>query len=125
MARILIVDDDPDVIEIVRYTMMRGGHELNEAKNGKEGLEAATRQKFDLIILDLMMPEMDGLTLNQHLGTAAATKNIPVIILTAKGRMKDTFENVPNVRYYMEKPFEPVVLEEKVKDILAGKTPIK
>ncbi len=123
MAKILIVDDDTDVIDIIKYTIVREGHELLEARNGKEGLEMATRLRPDLIVLDIMMPEMDGLTLNSHLTTNEITKNIPVIVLTAKGRMKDVFENVPNVRCYMEKPFEPIVLQEEIRTILSKSSP--
>ncbi len=121
MARILIIDDDVDVIEIIRYTIAQEGHELFEAKNGKEGLDMSIRERPDIIVLDIMMPVMDGLTLNSHLSALPATKDIPVIVLTAKGRMKDTFDKAPNVRCYMEKPFEPVVLQEKIREILSKK----
>jgi two-component system, OmpR family, alkaline phosphatase synthesis response regulator PhoP len=121
MARILVVDDDADVIDIIKYAIARDGHELLEARNGQEGLELARRQIPDLIVLDIMMPEMDGLTLNSHLIQNKETKNIPVIVLTAKGRMKDVFDNIPNIRHYMEKPFEPVVLQEQIRNILQNK----
>ncbi len=121
MAKILVVDDDTDVIDIIKYAIVRDGHELLEARNGIEGLAMATQKKPDLIVLDIMMPEMDGLTLNSHLTTNAETKNIPVIVLTAKGRMKDAFDGEPNVRCYMEKPFEPVVLQEQIRAILTTK----
>lgn len=118
MAKILVVDDDADVIDIIKYTVVREGHELLEARNGLEGLELLRMSKPDLIVLDIMMPEMDGLTLNRHLMADPALKLIPVIILTAKGRMKETFETSPNVRCYMEKPFEPVILQEQIRSIL-------
>lgn len=120
MAKILVVDDDTDVIDIIRYSLVREGHELIEARNGKEGLEMLQQSKPDLIVLDIMMPEMDGLTFNSHLVANSTTKSIPVIILTAKGRMKETFDTAPNVRCYMEKPFEPVALQEQIRTILSS-----
>ncbi len=123
MAKILVVDDDTDVIDIIKYTIAREGHEVLEARNGNEGLELATNFQPDLIVLDIMMPEMDGMTMNSHLSTLASTKDIPVIILTAKGRMKDAFDNVPNVHCYMEKPFEPIALQEQIRAILSKTSP--
>ncbi len=122
MARILVIDDDKDIFEIVRYAVAQGGHEVLEARNGKEGLERATAERPDLIILDIMMPEMDGLTVNRHLAAGSATKNIPVIILTAKGRMREMFASSPNVQFYMDKPFEPSALQEEIQTILTNKT---
>lgn len=119
MAKILVIDDDIDVIDIIKYTVAREGHELMEARNGKEGLELLSQAKPDLIVLDIMMPEMDGLTLNAHLMADPSMKSIPVIILTAKGRMKEVFETSSNVRCYMEKPFEPVALQEQIRTILS------
>jgi CheY-like chemotaxis protein len=121
MARILVVDDDKDIFEVVQYVAGHEGHEVLRAANGREGLERAVRDRPDLIILDIMMPEMDGLTLNTHLSSQAATKDIPVIILTAKGRMRDSFVSAPNVQGYMDKPFEPGDLQEEIRSVLAKK----
>jgi two-component system alkaline phosphatase synthesis response regulator PhoP len=121
MARILVVDDDKDIVEIVKYTAAQDGHEVFEALNGKEGLKRATAEHPDLIILDIMMPEMDGYTLNTLLAAQPATKDIPVIILTAKGQMRDSFVSAPNVQSYMDKPFEPSSLQEEIRSILAKK----
>ena len=123
MARILVVDDDKDIVEIIRFTLSKDNHEVLEAKNGQQGLARAKADKPDLIILDIMMPEMDGLTLNTHLVAEPATKDIPVIILTAKGRMRGAFVATPNVQNFMDKPFEPSVLQEEIHAILAKKRP--
>jgi CheY-like chemotaxis protein len=122
MARILVVDDDKDIFEVVKYIAVQDSHEILQAKNGREGLERAIADRPDLIILDIMMPEMDGLTLNTHLASQPATKNIPVIILTAKGRMREVFDTATNVRGYMDKPFEPSALQEQITTILTEKS---
>jgi len=122
MARILVVDDDKDIIEVVKYVALKDGHLVLEAANGREGLERATTQQPDVIILDIMMPEMDGYTLNNRLLSDPATQNIPVIILTAKGRMREAFLPATNVRAYMDKPFEPTALQEQIQTVLAEKT---
>jgi two-component system alkaline phosphatase synthesis response regulator PhoP len=121
MARILVVDDDKNVFEIIRYTMEQEGHTVQMAANGKEGLARAAADRPDLIILDIMMPEMDGYTLNTLLAAQPGTKNIPVIVLTAKGQMRDTFVSAPNVQSYMDKPFEPSALQEQIRIVLAKK----
>ena len=117
MAKILVVDDDQDIVDIVRFTLGQQ-HEVLEARNGKEGLERAAADRPDLIILDIMMPEIDGLTVCSRLAAARETKDIPVIILTAKGRMREAFVSAPNVQRFIDKPFEPSSLQEEIQTIL-------
>jgi len=122
MARVLVVDDEKDVVELVKFLLERDGHQVLEAFNGKEALERARAEHPDLIILDIMMPEMDGYTVNARLTEQEATRHIPVIILTAKGQMRDVFEMASNVAFYMEKPFDPKHLREKIQETLAKKS---
>jgi two-component system alkaline phosphatase synthesis response regulator PhoP len=119
MARVLVVDDEKDVVELVKFLLERDGHQVLEAFNGREALERAYAEHPDLIILDIMMPEMDGYTVNARLTENDATRRIPVIILTAKGQMRDVFEMASNVAFYMEKPFDPKHLREKIQEVLA------
>jgi len=114
MAKLLVVDDDRDVVELLNFLLERHGHQLLEAENGREGLETVLREHPDLIILDIMMPEMDGFKMNKLLLENKVTQNIPVIILTAKGQVRTTFEMTPNIKYFMEKPFDPKDLQTKV-----------
>jgi two-component system alkaline phosphatase synthesis response regulator PhoP len=121
MARILVVDDDRDIVDIIRYAVSKDKHEVLDAIDGKEGLARASTDKPDLIILDIMMPELDGLTVSARLAADPATKSIPVIILTAKGRMREAFVASPNVQNFIDKPFEPTALQDVIRAILTGK----
>jgi len=120
MAKLLVVDDDRDVVQLLDYLFARDGHQILQADNGREGLKTVIQERPDLIILDIMMPEMDGFTMNTHLLENQATRDIPVIILTAKGQARDSFALTPNVRSFMEKPFEPKELQSKVLEVLRG-----
>jgi two-component system alkaline phosphatase synthesis response regulator PhoP len=122
LARVLVVDDEKDVVELVKFLLERDGHQVIEAFNGREALEKAFGEHPELIILDIMMPEMDGYTVNARLTENEATRHIPVIILTAKGQMRDVFEMASNVAFYMEKPFDPKHLREKIQDVLSKRT---
>src|SRR5690349_4486863 len=118
MAKILVVDDEKDVVELIQFALTKEGHSVSGAYDGKEGLELARSEQPELIILDVMMPEMDGYTMNTRLVADAKTRSIPVIILTAKGQMRDMFELLPNVRLYLEKPFDPAELRRHVAEIV-------
>src|ERR1035441_5305065 len=100
MANILVLSDDKGILEVVRFIVTKAGHGIVEAANGREGLERAKTDHPDLIILDIMMPEMDGYTLHQHLLSDAVTRRIPIIVLTAKGQMRDSFIASPHVQFY-------------------------
>ncbi len=118
MAKVLVVDDERDVVELIKFLLERDNHKVVEAFNGREALEKAFAELPDLIILDIMMPEMDGYTVNARLTENESTRRIPVIILTAKGQMRDVFEMATNVAFYMEKPFDPKHLREKITEVL-------
>ena len=119
MARILVTDDEKDVVDLIKFMLERDGHQVIEAYDGKEGLEKATSEHPDLMILDIMMPEMDGYTVTAKLAEVKETAKIPIIILTSKGQMRDLFEMSPNVVHYLDKPFDPATLRAKVSEILA------
>jgi len=110
---ILLVDDDPDFVEAVKVIVESGGYNVRVAFDGKEGLEAVKEQKPDLIVLDVMMPVMDGHAACRALKTDPATKNIPIILLTAvadrvttsKYSHRDMLES--EAEDYMPKPVDP------------------
>src|ERR1700749_335685 len=118
MANILVVDDDANIVQLLQFVLSREGHTIAVASDGKAGLRAAQEQRFDLIILDVMMPEMDGFTVSGALFKDQATRNTPVMILTAKGASRGILELVPNVRVYMDKPFDRDQLLANVRKIL-------
>ncbi len=127
-ATVMVVDDEPDNIALLRFMLETQGYAVSEACNGLEALQAlgvepaASATLPDLIILDIMMPVMDGYALNMRLQTDDRTKRIPILVLTAKGqKMRDLFEMAPNVAAYVQKPFDPKTLRELIASILAAK----
>jgi CheY-like chemotaxis protein len=118
MAKIAIIDDENDVIDLVRIVLEKEGHTVVEAGDGVAGLDLIRRERPDIAIIDVMMPVMDGYTLNTHLLEDESTKTIPVIILTSKDKVRSLFQMAANVVKYIPKPFEPQMLKDVVKDIL-------
>ncbi|OGF49259.1 MAG: hypothetical protein A2044_04925 [Candidatus Firestonebacteria bacterium GWA2_43_8] len=123
MAKILIAEDETDISFIVETVLIKNGHTVITAFDGETALAKATAEKPDLILLDIMMPKMDGFTVNSKLKENPATKDIKVVIMTAKGGMKGLFdlEKKYSVNGYMEKPFQVNMLIDKVKEVLEGK----
>lgn len=114
----MIVDDESDVVELIKFMLEKDGHEIVSASNGIQCLEKVEESKPDLIILDIMMPEMDGYTVNTRLQEKEETRSIPVIVLTAKGQMRDLFALGSNIVAFMEKPFDPKGLRDKIRKLL-------
>ena len=105
---ILVVDDDPIVQKIVGMAISRAGYGSSVACNGVMALECITKHKPDLIISDIMMPEMDGYTLLYYLKSSPETADIPVIFLTARDSVKDVVDGIDmGACDYICKPFNP------------------
>lgn len=128
MAHIMIVDDERDVVTLIKFLLQKDGHTVTEAYNGGEALKklgveprAEPEVVPNLIILDVMMPVMDGYTVCSKLAADARTSSIPVLILTAKGATKDLFTQAPNVASHIDKPFDPKHLRELVTGMLHPK----
>src|SRR5260221_311363 len=115
MSKILIVDDDRSIIDLLQAVLSSKGYDVIIAMDGKAGLASAKEYKPDIIILDVMMPEMDGFTVSGLLFQDPAMRMIPVLILTAQGNTQKIFDLVPNVRCYMNKPFDPSDLLDKIR----------
>ncbi len=119
--RILCIEDEPETTNLVQLILNREGYEVLGADGGEEGLRMVKEEKPDLILLDLMMPGMDGWQVYQHLKDDEETENIPVIVVTAKVQSIDKVLGlqVAKVDDYITKPFRPEELSERVKYVLS------
>ncbi len=119
---ILAIDDEKDILKLLQYNLEREGHQVIVAKTGEEGLEAARSKKPDLILLDLMLPGMDGLEVCKILRGNKDTKNIPILMLTAKSSELDQILGLElGATDYITKPFSVKVLSARVKNIFRNK----
>ena len=117
--KILVVDDEPSIVRLVSSTLTARGYEVITAHDGMEAITEAKVQKPDLILLDVMMPHMDGREARKRLLADPATKDIPVIHLSAVGDFEQQLKAVENgVTDYMTKPFTPSDLAQRVADML-------
>jgi two-component system phosphate regulon response regulator PhoB len=117
--KILIVDDEEDVLELIRYNLDKNGYRIETATTGEEALTKARAKLPDLIILDLMLPGIDGLEVCKKLKSEPKTQNIPIIMLTAKGEETDIVTGLEvGADDYITKPFSPKVLVARVRRIL-------
>lgn len=112
--KILIVDDEVDFVNLLRIRLEAGGYSAISAFDGEEGVRLALKEKPDLILLDVMMPKMDGYTALRILKDGDATKNIPVIILTCKEKMRGLF-NIEGIKSYLVKPYDKEDLMQAIK----------
>jgi two-component system alkaline phosphatase synthesis response regulator PhoP len=122
-GRILVVDDEIYIVHILDFSLGMEGYEVVTALDGEQALEKARAEKPDLIVLDIMMPKLDGYETCKRLKADAATKDIPVILLSAKGRNVDQkvgFE--VGADDYITKPFSPRKLVERINAILGHGT---
>lgn len=116
---ILLVDDEPDIIEIIRYNLSSEGYRIITAENGKEALKAAIKEKPQLIILDVMMPEMDGMETCIQLRKIPELKETVITFLTARGEDYSQMAGYEaGADDYITKPIKPKVLTSKVKALL-------
>ena len=118
--KILVVDDEPDLVETVRYPLEMEGYQVLIAYNGEDGLNQARKEGPDLIILDLMLPKLDGYKVCRLLKFDERYKHIPILMLTAKTQEKDKLlGKETGADDYMTKPFDIDKLLEKVKFYLS------
>jgi two-component system alkaline phosphatase synthesis response regulator PhoP len=116
---ILVVDDEEDVLELVRYHLEKNGYTAESASTGEDALKIAKTKLPDLIILDLMLPGIDGLEVCRRLKGDVKTQNIPIIMLTAKGEEIDIVTGLElGAEDYVTKPFSPKVLIARIRRIL-------
>ncbi|MCD6225389.1 MAG: response regulator [Deltaproteobacteria bacterium] len=120
--RILVVDDEEDIRELVGYNLSRDGYMVDSAVSGEEALKITKKNIPDLILLDLMLPGIDGLETARRFKNDSLTSSVPIIILTAKGDEADIVTGLElGADDYVTKPFSPRILNARVKAVLRRK----
>ncbi|OGB88095.1 hypothetical protein A3H38_03365 [candidate division WOR-1 bacterium RIFCSPLOWO2_02_FULL_46_20] len=119
MSKILIIDDEKDLVEMMTMRLTAMGYDIVGAGNGEEGISLARQAAPDLILLDIMMPGIDGYETLKRLKQEAKTKAIPVVMLTAVGKPDAVSRSLEGgASDYISKPFEPKTLLEKIRKAL-------
>jgi DNA-binding response OmpR family regulator len=122
---ILVVDDDAQLAQLMRISLETRDYEVIIARNGREGLERARADKPDLVVMDVMMPEMDGFEALGEMKRDESIAHIPVIMLTARGRSADALKGIEaGAHFYLAKPFSTFELIAHVKQILEDAVPV-
>jgi len=117
--RILVVDDEEDLLELVRYNLQKDGYRVECVATGENALKSARREPPDLIVLDIMLPSVDGLEVCRRLKADAKTRDVPIIMLTARSEEGDMISGLERgADDYIAKPFSPRVLGARVRALL-------
>ena len=117
--KILVVDDEEDILELVRYNLSREGYRVTGSLTGEDALRKVRSDRFDLIVLDLMLPGMDGLGFTKTIKNDSRLRHIPIIMLTAKGEEADIVTGLElGADDYITKPFSPKVMIARVRAAL-------
>ena len=117
--KIMVVDDEPDIVKLVKISLEMANFEVVEAFGGQEALDKVQAAQPDLILLDIMMPDINGFQVCEKIKADPATKHIPVILLTAKGQRGDAEQGLnAGADDYIIKPFDPYELGEQVFEML-------
>lgn len=123
MPRILIVDDEPNLVLALELLMKREGYEIHTAEDGEKAIAAAENLRPDVILLDVMMPKVDGYEVCQRLRAQPALKDVAIVMLTAKGREVEREKGMAlGADLYITKPFSTREVVRKVKEVLAAKS---
>ena len=123
MYRILIVDDEPNIVLALELLMKKEGYEVHTVDDGERAVQAAKELRPDLILLDIMMPKMDGYEVCQRIRSDALLKDVSIIMLTAKGREVEREKGLAlGADHYITKPFSTRQVVMKVKEILAARS---
>ena len=120
MTRVLVIDDEPDVLLLCRVNLEHAGHEVLQALSGELGLALARAEHPDVVVLDLMMPMMDGYEVLAALQEDERTRDVPVVVLTAKVRLEDRIRSWKDgASEFVTKPFQPELLLNTLSDVIA------
>ncbi len=117
--RILVADDDPDLLELLKMDLDFQGYEVIAAQNGKEALELATKEKLDLVLLDVMMPYIDGYHVASELSAKLGNQVPKIVIMTSRDTVREKgIAMMSGAISVLQKPFEMAALHKKIKEIL-------
>ena len=121
--QVVCIEDDPEMIELIRLILSRRSVQVHGAAGGEKGLEMVREKHPDLVLLDLMMPDMDGWEVYQQMKSDESIRNIPVIVVTAKAQSIDKVLglHIAKVDDYIAKPFSPQELLDSVEKVLGKK----
>jgi len=123
MRRILIVDDEPNIVLALELLMKKEGYEVHTVDDGERAVQAAKELRPDLILLDIMMPKMDGYEVCQKIRSDTLLKDVSIIMLTAKGREVEREKGMAlGADHYITKPFSTRQVVMKVKEIMAARS---
>jgi DNA-binding response OmpR family regulator len=117
---VLIVEDDAHIAELIQICLRADGYDFRRVSTGEAAVSVARRERPALVIMDIMMAGMDGYTAASILAGDEATREVPVIILTAKKELRDVFGMAANIVDFIEKPFDPEDLRARVRHALKG-----
>lgn len=117
-STVLVVDDDPVIVKLLQVNFEMEGYDVITAGDGQEGLDRARAEHPDAIVLDVMMPKLNGLQVAQMLKEDEATRSIPIILLSAKAQSTDIAAGKEIADEYMTKPFDPLELLDRVAELL-------
>lgn len=124
--KILVIEDDPSILRLIKYTLEREGYQVLTASNGLEGLRKAKREEPDLTILDVMLPGIDGFEICHRLRAEPQTAQLPILMLSAKTQEKDKVAGFKvGADDYLTKPVHPSEIVSRVETLLAPKTATK
>lgn len=125
MPEILVVDDEPDIVTMLHYSLTKEGYRVTSARNGEEALLITKEQEINLILLDLDLPKINGLEVCRQLRQSQKTSSIPIIMVTAWSQQEDEIKGLKmGADDYVTKPFEIEVLFERIKALLRRANPL-
>ena len=117
--KVVVIEDEPDILELIEYNLRREGFEVATATTGRSGLSVIGREKLDIVLLDLLLPGLDGLDVCRRLRAVESTRDLPVIMVTARGEESDVVLGLGvGADDYIHKPFSPSELIARVRAVL-------
>ncbi|HAH08446.1 MAG TPA: hypothetical protein DCM05_18295 [Elusimicrobia bacterium] len=116
--KVLVIDDEPEMLSLIRFTLEQGGYEVETCDNGRHAWNAILQHKPAMLVLDVMLPGIDGYSLQIKISQDEQTKNIPIVVLTALEPSKTLFKKFPQVVGFMTKPFNTDELLAKVQQTI-------